>query len=71
MSSGKVAMDSADDDLDPGEIKAAAWALIGVALPPESWSGVGANLAILGRHLAVVRSVPVPATTEAAEVFQA
>jgi hypothetical protein len=52
-------------------MRAAAWALVGAPIPPDCRAGVTANLAVLAQHLAIVRAADVPATTEAAEVFEA
>jgi len=60
---------SSCNELD--DVRTAAWALIGAAIPRECVQGVSANLQILAGHVAVVRSAGALETTEAAEVFRA
>jgi len=60
-----------DQDDRPGAVRDAAWALIGADLPAPCLPGVLANLAVIGRHVAIVRAAGVDPTAEAAEVFRA
>ena len=60
-----------DEVADDEAMRTAAWALVGAPVPPDCRAGVTANLAVLAQHLAIVRAADLPATIEAAEVFEA
>lgn len=64
-------MTGEDQDDRRGEVRDAAWALIGADIPPQCWPGVLANLAVIGRHVGIVRGAGVDPASEAAEVFRA
>jgi hypothetical protein len=59
------------DPADPDEVRAAAWALVGVTIPAACAAGVKANLAIIARHVEIVRAADANPALEAADVFRA
>jgi hypothetical protein len=66
-----MALEHKDPDNGVDEVRAAAWSLVGVTIPADCAPGVKANLAIIGRHVEIVRAADIDPALEAAEVFQA
>ena len=66
-----MALENGDRGDGVDEVRAAAWSLVGVTISADCAPGVKANLAIIGRHVEIVRAADIDPMVEAAEVFQA